>query len=122
MTAMRVERQSAGSYVAKPESGSWQSFDVQLAFYALALAVIGLLMAWTNSTGGPLGRRLDVHARTDVVRGRDLRVHPRRGLRLSLAAHLLVAAVPGEHRAAAADDGHRRRRSTARSAGYQSPA
>ena len=54
MTAMRVERQSAGSFVAKPESSSWQSFDIQLAFYALALAVIGLVVAWSNSTGAPL--------------------------------------------------------------------
>ncbi len=55
MTAMRVERSPSGSYVARPESGSWHSFDIQLAFYALALAIIGLLMAWTNSTtGGPL--------------------------------------------------------------------
>jgi len=54
MTAMRVERQSAGSFVAKPESSSWHSFDIQLAFYALALAVIGLVVAWSNSTGAPL--------------------------------------------------------------------
>ena len=54
MTAMRVERAPARSFVARPESGSWQSFDIQLAFYALALAVIGLLMAWTNSPEGPL--------------------------------------------------------------------
>src|SRR3954452_13778782 len=54
MTAMRVERQSAGSFVAKPEASSWQSFDIQLAFYALALAVIGLVVAWSNSTGAPL--------------------------------------------------------------------
>ena len=54
MTAMRVERSAGGSLVARPESGSWHSFDIQLAFYALALAIIGLLMAWTNSTGGPL--------------------------------------------------------------------
>jgi rod shape determining protein RodA len=54
MTAMRVERAPGGSYVARPEAGSWHSFDIQLAFYALALAIIGLLMAWTNSTGGPL--------------------------------------------------------------------
>ncbi|MEP7158717.1 MAG: rod shape-determining protein RodA, partial [Chloroflexota bacterium] len=38
----------------RPESGSWASFDIQLAFYGIALAVIGLLMAWTNSPGGPL--------------------------------------------------------------------
>lgn len=54
MTAMRVERAPNQALISKPESGSWHSFDVQLAFYALALAVIGLLMAWTNSTGGPL--------------------------------------------------------------------
>lgn len=54
MTAMRVERAASRTLIAKPESGSWQSFDIQLAFYALALTVIGLLMAWTNSTDGPL--------------------------------------------------------------------
>jgi rod shape determining protein RodA len=54
MTAMRVERAPARTFEARPESGSWAAFDIQLAFYALALAVIGLLMAWTNSPGGPL--------------------------------------------------------------------
>jgi rod shape determining protein RodA len=54
MTAMRVERAPSGSLVARPDSGSWQSFDIQLAFYALALAFIGLLLAWTNSPDGPL--------------------------------------------------------------------
>ncbi len=55
MTAMRVERSPSSSYVARPESGSWHSLDIQLTFYALALGIIGLLMAWTNSTtGGPL--------------------------------------------------------------------
>lgn len=54
MTAMRVERAGTSTYAAKPESGSWHSFDIQLAFYALALTIIGLLMAWTNSAGGPL--------------------------------------------------------------------
>jgi len=54
MTAMRIERAPARSFEARPESGSWASFDIQLAFYAIALGVIGLLMAWTNSPGGPL--------------------------------------------------------------------
>jgi rod shape determining protein RodA len=55
MTAMRVERSAPGrSLVARPESGNWQSLDIQLTFYALALAVIGLVVAWSNSTGGPL--------------------------------------------------------------------
>src|SRR3954470_592207 len=55
MTAMRVERAPSSGYVARPDSGSWHSLDVQLVIYALALGIIGLLMAWTNSTtGGPL--------------------------------------------------------------------
>src|SRR4051794_14725967 len=55
MTAMRVERAPSSGYVARPDSGSWHSLDVQLVVYALALGIIGLLMAWTNSTtGGPL--------------------------------------------------------------------
>jgi rod shape determining protein RodA len=55
MTAMRIERAPASTFEARPESGSWRSFDIQLATAALALAVIGLLMAWTNSPDGPLG-------------------------------------------------------------------
>lgn len=54
MTAMRIERAPQNTLVARPEAGSWRSFDVQLAVAALALAVIGLLMAWTNSPDGPL--------------------------------------------------------------------
>jgi rod shape determining protein RodA len=51
---MRVERQSSGLLMSRPQSGAWQRFDVQLAFYAVALAVIGLLVAWANSSGRPL--------------------------------------------------------------------
>jgi rod shape determining protein RodA len=40
--------------MSRPTSGAWQHFDVQLAFYAVALATIGLVVAWTNSTGAPL--------------------------------------------------------------------
>lgn len=54
MTAMRIERSSTSTFEARPQSGSWREFDVQLAVAALALAVIGLLMAWTNSPDGPL--------------------------------------------------------------------
>ncbi|HUP82900.1 MAG TPA: rod shape-determining protein RodA, partial [Candidatus Limnocylindria bacterium] len=53
-TAMRIERAQLSTLGAKPESGSWRAFDIQLAVAALALAVIGLLMAWTNSPDGPL--------------------------------------------------------------------
>jgi len=55
MTAMRIERAPTGSFVAKPDSASWHAIDLQLVVYSLALGIIGLLMAWTNSTvGGPL--------------------------------------------------------------------
>ena len=54
MSVMRVERARTGSLLSTPQSGTWQRFDVQLAFYAAALATIGLLVAWTNSSGAPL--------------------------------------------------------------------
>ncbi|MEA2676003.1 MAG: rod shape determining protein RodA [Chloroflexota bacterium] len=54
MTAMRIERAQLSTLGARPESGSWRSFDIQLAVAALALGVIGLLIAWTNSPDGPL--------------------------------------------------------------------
>ena len=52
---MRIERSAGSTFEARPESGSWRSFDIQLAVAALSLAVIGLLMAWSNSPNGPLG-------------------------------------------------------------------
>lgn len=53
---MRVDERHAAvaGRVARPATTNWQAFDLQLVFYALALAVIGLLMAWTNSSGSPL--------------------------------------------------------------------
>jgi rod shape determining protein RodA len=54
MSVMRIERPQAGTLMSRPTSGAWQHFDIQLAFYALALATIGLVVAWTNSTGAPL--------------------------------------------------------------------
>jgi len=54
VSVMRVERQHTGSLISKPQSGAWQRFDIQLAFYAAALGIIGLLVAYTNSTGGAL--------------------------------------------------------------------
>jgi rod shape determining protein RodA len=53
MGLMRVESPRV-AWAARPRTASWQAFDIQLVFYALALAVIGLLMAWTNSAGAPL--------------------------------------------------------------------
>ena len=54
MSVMRVERQRTSSLISRPQSGAWQRFDIQLAFYAAALAVIGLIVAWANSSGAPL--------------------------------------------------------------------
>lgn len=54
MGVMRVERSQTRTLISRPQSATWQAFDLQLIFYALALAVIGLLMAWTNSAGTAL--------------------------------------------------------------------
>ena len=56
MGAMRVQQHDAGigAWMSRPSGANWQAFDFQLAFYTLALAVVGLLMAWTNSSGAPL--------------------------------------------------------------------
>jgi rod shape determining protein RodA len=51
---MRVERRRTDSLLARPQSSAWQRFDFQLVFYAGALAIIGLLVAWTNSAGSAL--------------------------------------------------------------------
>jgi len=53
---MRVEQRNAavGAWISRPASANWQAFDLQLVFYAVALAIVGLLIAWTNSAGAPL--------------------------------------------------------------------
>lgn len=51
---MRVERSQPTALVSRPHSSAWHQFDIQLAFYALALGVIGLVMAWTNSPSDAL--------------------------------------------------------------------
>lgn len=51
---MRVVRPGRNSFTARAPAAAWGSFDVQLAFYALALAIVGLMMAYTNSAGEPL--------------------------------------------------------------------
>lgn len=54
MGTMRVQPTRLGSLSSRPASGTWHHFDLQLAFYALGLAVVGLLMAYTSSSGAPL--------------------------------------------------------------------
>lgn len=53
---MRVQDRGAavGAWMSRPANANWQAFDLQLVFYAVALAIVGLLMAWTNSAGAPL--------------------------------------------------------------------
>ncbi len=54
MGTLRVEVARLGTLASRASSGSWNLFDLQLAFYALALAIVGVLMAYTNSGGAPL--------------------------------------------------------------------
>jgi rod shape determining protein RodA len=54
MGVLRVERTTTGEWIASRAGAAWQRFDIQLTFYALALAIIGLLMAYSNSSGAPL--------------------------------------------------------------------
>jgi rod shape determining protein RodA len=54
MSVIRVERSTAAAWRSHPQTAAWHSFDWQLALYALALAIVGLVMAWTNSEGAPL--------------------------------------------------------------------
>lgn len=54
MGTMRVQPARLASLGARPSSGTWSNFDLQLAFFALALAVVGLLMAYTSSGDTPL--------------------------------------------------------------------
>jgi rod shape determining protein RodA len=54
MGTLRLQPARVGAFTSKAVANLWSVFDVQLAFYALALTVIGLLMAYTNSADAPL--------------------------------------------------------------------
>ncbi len=54
MGALRVEPRRVGALSTRAATAVFNVFDVQLVLYALLLAVIGLLMAYTNSAGSPL--------------------------------------------------------------------
>ena len=51
MGVLRLEPARLGTWAARSATAAWHLFDVQLAVYALLLAVVGVLMAYTNSTG-----------------------------------------------------------------------
>jgi rod shape determining protein RodA len=54
MGVLSVEPARISTWVGRSAAAAWNAFDVQLAFYALALAVVGLMMAYTNSAQEPL--------------------------------------------------------------------
>jgi rod shape determining protein RodA len=54
MGAVRLEPTRVQNWAARSVRAVWDAFDVQMLIYALALAIIGLLMAYTNSGDTPL--------------------------------------------------------------------
>ena len=54
MGALRLHPARVAGLSPRAVSRAWSVFDIQLAIYALALVVIGLLMAFTNSGDAPL--------------------------------------------------------------------
>ena len=51
MGVLRIERAAPTGLTAKVTGVAWRSFDLQLFVYAGLLAVLGLTMAYSNSTG-----------------------------------------------------------------------
>jgi rod shape determining protein RodA len=51
---LRLEPARVGTLTARPAQGGWSGSDLQMALCALALTVIGLLMAFTNSGADPM--------------------------------------------------------------------
>lgn len=54
MGALRLHPARVAGLSPRAVSHAWSVFDVQLALYAIALVIIGLLMAFTNSGDTPL--------------------------------------------------------------------
>lgn len=54
MGTLRLEPARIGGLSSRAVNNVWAVFDVQLALYATALVILGLLMAFTNSEGPPL--------------------------------------------------------------------
>jgi rod shape determining protein RodA len=54
MGAVRLEPTRVQAWAARSVAAFWKAFDLQLVVYALALAIVGLLMAYTNSGDDPL--------------------------------------------------------------------
>jgi rod shape determining protein RodA len=54
MGTLRLQPARLAAFTPRAIVNVWSVFDLQLAVYALALVVIGLLMAFTNSSDAPL--------------------------------------------------------------------
>jgi rod shape determining protein RodA len=54
MGTLRLQPARLAAFTPRAIGNVWSVFDLQLAIYALALVVIGLLMAFTNSGDAPL--------------------------------------------------------------------
>ena len=109
MGTLRLHPARLAAFTPRAMGNVWSVFDLQLAVYALALVVIGLLMAFTNSGDAPLaGGSLFTRALMWLAIAHG-HLHRVRGGRLPLVADLLVAAVPHQHRPAGADHRHRQR-------------
>lgn len=54
MGTLRLEPARIGGLSSRAVNNVWAVFDVQLALYAMALVILGLLMAFTNSDVPPL--------------------------------------------------------------------
>lgn len=55
MGVLRLQPPRVAAWTARTATAVWNVFDIQLAVYALALAIVGLMMAYSNS---PEGARL----------------------------------------------------------------
>ncbi len=109
MGTLRLQPARLAAFTPRAMGNVWSVFDLQLAVYALALVVIGLLMAFTNSGDAPLtGGSLFTRALMWLAIAIVIFTVVRRG-RLPLVADLRVAALPHQHRPAGADHRHRQR-------------
>ena len=54
MGLLRAESTRVSDWTARPAGAAWRAFDLQLTIYALLLAIVGLVMAYSNSASGDL--------------------------------------------------------------------
>jgi rod shape determining protein RodA len=52
MGLLRIESARVSDWTSRPTGVAWRAFDLQLTIYALLLAIVGLVMAYSNSASG----------------------------------------------------------------------